>query len=290
MDGSLTVPDLKRRLLREVGSLFHRNGSVWKEPILDVVQDLRQSKVPAVLFGGTLRSLLVSRIFHGTPGRPRDIDIVVSGATLSQLEERFGHILERRTRFGGLRLQHRAWQFDVWPVGETWAFKHDHGAAPADFAALPTTTTFNLEAVAVEAWPYEGRRRALFSGNDQFFEGILGKTIELNREDNPFPELTVVRGVILASELRFKIGPRLAGYIGEVGASMNEDVVERIQASHYGHARMNSRTLQGFIATIVRLTRDGQSGQLPITEELLSWVDRGEASRDGGLHAYRQAV
>ena len=259
MDGRLTVADLKRRLLEEVGSLFRRNGSVWKEPILNVVDDLRRSKVQAVLFGGTLRSLLVSRIFQGKPGRPRDIDIVVSGATISQLEERFGDIVARRTRFGGLRLQRGVWQFDVWPVGETWAFKHDHSGGTADFAALPTTTTFNLEAVAVEAWPFAGRRRALFSGNDQFFEGILSRTIELNRADNPFPELTVVRGVILASELRFKIGPRLAGYIGEVGASMNEGVVERIQASHYGHARMDSRALCDLIAMTGQRSRHGKS-------------------------------
>ena len=169
MDGSLTVADLKRRLLKEVGALFHRNGTVWKEPILDVVQDLRQSQIPAVLFGGTLRSLLVSRVFQGKPGRPRDIDIVVAGTTMSQLEERFGDIVARRTRFGGLRLQRGIWQFDLWPVGETWAFKHGHVGGAADFAALPRTTTFNLEAVAVEAWPCAGRRRALFSGDDQFF-------------------------------------------------------------------------------------------------------------------------
>ena len=290
MDGNPTIADLKRKLLKEVAYLFHRNGCVWKEPILDVVQDLRQSKVPAVLFGGTLRSLLVSRIFHGTPGRPRDIDIVVSGATLSQLEERFGHILERRTRFGGLRLQHGAWQFDVWPVGETWTFKHDHGAGPAGFAALPTTTTFNLEAVAVEVWPYEGRRRALFSGNDQFFEGILAKTIELNREDNPFPELTVVRGMILASELGFKIGPRLAGYVGDIGASLDADVVEGIQASHYGHARMNSRRLHDEIMTVVRRARDGESGLVPVTGELRSWAGGRGESRDGRRDPYREAI
>jgi hypothetical protein len=168
----------------------------------------------------------------------------------------------RRTRFGGLRLQHRLWQFDVWPVGETWAFKHDHSVGTADFAGLPTTTTFNLEAVAVEAWPYPGRGRALFSGDDQFFEGILSRTIELNREENPYPELTVVRGLILAGELDFRIGPRLTAYIGEVGASMNEDVVERIQADHYGQARMSSRALQDSITKMVHRTRNGESDLL----------------------------
>ena len=257
MERRLTVPDLKRTLLGEVRTLLRRNGSVWKEPILDVFQDLRQSKFQAVLFGGTLRSLLVSRIYEGKPGRPRDIDVVVSGATLKQLEERFGDILIRRTRFGGLRLQSGSWQFDVWPVGETWAFKHDRRSGPVGFAALPTTTTFNLEAVAVEVWSYAGRPRAIFSGDDQFFEGILARTIELNRSDNPFPELTVVRALILATELRFQIGPRLSTYIGDIGPSMSQDVVESIQTSHYGAVRMNGRVLCDLITTIKRRSRHG---------------------------------
>ena len=300
MDDKLTVSVLKRTLLEEVRSFFRPNRSAWKEPILDVFQDLRQSQFKAVLFGGTLRSLLVSRIFQGRPGRPRDIDVVVSGATLSQLEERFGDILARRTRFGGLRLQNGPWQLDVWPIGETWAFKHDHSAGPADFAALPATTAFNLEAVAVEAWAFEGRRRTLFSGNDQFFDGILSRTIELNRVDNPFPELTVVRGIVLASELGFKVGPRLAGYIGDVGLSMNEKIVEHIQASHYGHARMNSRKMYNLIAMIARQPRDGKScllpvrrGQLPAMEQHKVWsmavdTDVGESkSAKGSLTPFR---
>src|SRR5438128_1620618 len=101
MAASIAVSDLKRKLLEEVRILFRRNGSVWKEPILDVLEDLRQPNVRAVLFGGTLRSLLVSRVFQGRPGRPRDVDVVVSGAPLSQLEEQFRDILTRRTRFGG---------------------------------------------------------------------------------------------------------------------------------------------------------------------------------------------
>ena len=126
----------------------------------------------------------------------------------------------------------------------------------------------------------------LYSGNDQFFQGILSRTIELNLADNPFPELTVVRALIMASETRFKIGPLLAGYIGEVGPSMNEGAVERIQVGHYGHARMESQTLQDLIRMIVRRTQDGESGQVPITGQLQLWVDVDD--RQG--HPYRKAV
>jgi hypothetical protein len=274
---NVAVSDLKRKLMEEVRALFRRNGSVWKEPILDVLEDLRQSNVRAVLFGGTLRSLLVSRLFHGRPGRPRDLDVVVSGAPLSELEERFRDILTRRTRFGGLQMKRGPWQFDVWPVNETWAFKHGY-AGSADFSNLPSTTTFNLEAVAVEAWPDEHKPRTLFSGDDQFFAGILARTLELNRDDSPFPELTVVRALVMASELRFKIGPRLAHLIAAVGPSLDEEIFEQVQAKHYGHVRMDTRRLMELVAIVSRRSRDGEPCHLPIVGQLHLWQTEGELS------------
>lgn len=278
MEARLTVADLKSKLLQEVRFLFRRNGAAWKEPILDVLHDLRQSNVQAVLFGGTLRSLLASRIFQGKPGRPRDIDVVVSGAPLSRLEEQFADILARRTRFGGLQLKRGAWQFDLWPVADTWAFKHDDRGGDVGFSALPSTTTFNVEAVAVEVWTDGGRPRALFSGDDQFFKGILARTIELNRADGPFPELTVVRALILASELRFRIGPRLATYIRNAAASISEGVVERVQASHYGHARVESRTLCELLRMVARQSSSKSGCELPAMGQLPLWPEEGKAS------------
>lgn len=262
MDVRLKVPDLKRKVVQEVGFLCRRNGFSWNAPVLEVLQDLRELNTQAVLFGGALRSLLVSRIYWGRPGRPRDIDLVVSGVSLSRLEEQFRKIVVRRTRFGGLRLKHGAWQFDVWPVGETWAFKRDRSNG-ASFAGLPATTAFNLEAIAVETWPRNGGSRSLFSDNDQFFDGILARTVELNRPDNPFPELTVIRALVLACELNFHIGPKLVEYIKRVGVSMSEEVVERVQVSHYGYARMQSSTLYGLIARIAERACNGRTWEVP---------------------------
>ena len=188
--------------------------------------------------------------------------------------------MARRTRFGGLQLRRGDWRFDVWPVGETWAFRGDLSGKPADFAALPSTTPFNLEAIAVEAWPSDGGPRAIFSGNDQFFEGILTRTIELNRGDNPFPELTVVRALVLASELRFKIGPLLASYIGEIGPSMSEEVVEQIQVSHYGHARMASCALHQLIAVVAQYSSDREGCELPVMGQLHLWQNDIYATAD----------
>ncbi|HEX4230243.1 MAG TPA: hypothetical protein VHZ07_16325 [Bryobacteraceae bacterium] len=270
MEADLGIPDLKRKLLADVQVLFRPNGSTWKSPILQVLEALRQSGVQAVLFGGTLRSLLVSRIFEGRFGRPRDIDVVVSGAGLSELEERFRSILARRTRFGGLQLRNGDWRFDVWPLNETWALKKDR-IASASFEDLPSTTTFNLEAAAVEAWSRAGRPRALFSGNDQFFKGLLSRTLELNRTDSPFPELTVVRAVVMATELRFKIGPLLAEYIADVGSNLTEEAIAQIQAKHYGQPRLSNRTLKHSINLISWRSSEHVAINLPPGGQLQLW-------------------
>lgn len=270
MAADLDIPSLKRQLLDDVGTLFHRNGALWKEPILEVLDRLRRSNVRAVLFGGTLRSLLVSRVFQSRFGRPRDIDVVIAGVPLSDLEQRFGEMLNRRTRFGGLQLRRGSWQFDVWPVSETWAFKEGH-AAPATFAQLPSTTPFNLEAIAVEVWPGHGRSRMVFSGDDQFFEGILSRTLELNRSDSPFPDLTVVRALVMAAELRFRIGPRLVAYIRDIAPALTEARVDHIQATHYGHSRIESRTLMELATHVSRHQFHGRNLSLPPVGQLQLW-------------------
>lgn len=280
----IEVANLKQILLREVGLLSQNDGSAWKSPILDVLGALRQSSVQAVLFGGTLRSLLTARLFEGKRGRPRDVDVVVSGAPLTDLEQRFGSILSRKTRFGGLHLKNGPWQFDVWPVAETWAFKYDNATEPS-FAELPSTTTFNLEAIAVEAWPTSSRSRALFSGDDQFFEGIRSRTLELNRSYSPFPELTVVRGLVMASELGFRIGPRFAHYVQEHGSSMTMARLDHVQWSHYGCTRIEGRTLAEMILYVEQLLPSRKAISLPEVGQLDLWaqcVERGQSVANAG--------
>lgn len=215
-------------------------------PIVALLRELKDAETPAVFFGGTPRSLLTSRVFEKRFGRPRDVDIVVSGVSVDFLRERFASLISRENRFGGLQLRSRGWEFDIWPLARTWAFVHDAIACPS-FAELPKTTFFNLEAVAVEIWPKPGQARKLYSGDDQFFDGILSRTLEVNREDNPFPELCVVRALVIGSALDFKLGPKLSAYVATSGARLSPDDLEAIQAKHYGRVRCSGRTLREWI-------------------------------------------
>src|SRR5882757_1771514 len=91
---------LGRHLRVEVARLYKRDHTKWKQPIREILNRLWEADVPAVFFGGTLRSIPTSRIFFQKLGRPRDIDLVVSDISLESLRERFAGLISRETRFG----------------------------------------------------------------------------------------------------------------------------------------------------------------------------------------------
>src|SRR4051812_48642791 len=73
---------------------------------------------------------------------------------------------------------------------------YDRSVFSTPVKRLPETTFFNLEAIAVDVWPQIGKARSIYSGDDQFFEGIITRTLELNRPENPFPGLCIVRSLV----------------------------------------------------------------------------------------------
>jgi len=231
--------ELVGRLRETVTQFYRKDGRHWKEPVIAMLRRLKEAQVDAVFFGGTLRSLLATRIVGKGHKRPRDVDIVISGNSMDSIREIVEKQIERTTRFGGLQVKEQNWQFDLWPVEKTWAFEKD-GVSERSFEALPRTTFFNLEAIAVEVWPRPGKSRKVFAGNNQFFEGIIERLLEINREDNPFPSLCVVRAFVLAHSLDFDFGPRLTEYIVKNGLHLTSSDLKDVQCSHYGKERMLS--------------------------------------------------
>jgi hypothetical protein len=108
--------------------------------------------------------------------------------------------------------------------------------------------------------------------------------VELNRTEIPFPELTVVRGIVMAAELRFRIGPRLGAYISKVGADLTEDAIARIQGSHYGYLRMSSSTLKQFIEAVSRQSSQCMPIQLPRLGQLHLWESGDELIPRVNIH------
>ncbi len=165
--------ELLKALLRREIELFCRHlDPLWTE-IAHIADTIRRNEWEAVFFGGTLRSLLISRLVHGRLG-------------------------ERR----------------------------------------------------------------IYSGDDQFFRAIIDRVIEVNRVENPFPELCVVRSLVLARELGFSLGPRLIQYIAEHGPHLTAPVLEAVQQRHYGSVRVPGAGLAEWIMSIASSTAS-LSGQPP---------------------------
>lgn len=273
MDRATATFRLKEQLRRDVGALYRRDDREWSRPIVETLRQLRETNTRAVIFGGTLRSLLMSRLRSGRFGRPRDIDIVVSGISIEGLRDQFRESVKRETRFGGLQLQRTAWQFDVWPLEQTWALR-DQAEGDARFSMLPYTTFFNLEAIAVDVWAPPGQPRTVYSGDDQFFRGLLDRVLEINREENPFPALCVVRALVFASSTGFTIGRRLAEYLVRHAHISDEELTE-IQQKHYGRARLEPDVMRRWldVAAAHVATHSHVPLSFPRREQLTFWPE-----------------
>jgi len=215
-------------------------------------------KLPAFLFGGTLRDLLAFGFL------PRDLDIVIRTPNLEQLATELGHHLVRRTRFGGMHFLIDGWHFDVWPLRETWAFRTG-AVTPCSFSALPRTTFLNVEAVAAELNPRPTRSRKLFECG--FFEAIATETVEINLEENPFPDLCVVRSLLTAARLGFCIGPRLAKYLAVQGEGMTRARMSDVQLKHYGEIKSDPEEMMSWLAFVRQSRASGVARvKLPLSE------------------------
>jgi hypothetical protein len=198
---------------------------------------------PVFLFGSAIRNLLISR------PRPafRDLDVVVGGVSNAELAAFFGTRVARPTRFGGLHLEVRGVPLDVWPISETWAFRH-LGMLNGNFADLPRTTFLDIEAITAELTTTRGRARDIHSKG--FFHSLLSKCIDINLEDNPFPDLCVVRSLITAVRLRFSIGRRLAKFVlYHVGRIPLEELTKTAR-HHYAHYLWQESDLHSWIKAI----------------------------------------
>ncbi len=266
VDSTLHPEDRLRVLLAR----FTDCRASWRKPICEMLEKLHHHDWGTVLFGGTIRDLMIG----GLSAEPRDIDLVVRGVEVQQLEHVFGQQLKRLTRFGGVHLEFKGWLFDVWPLHETWAFRT--GAFPATFEELPKTTFLNIEAIAAELFPRRGKKRQVYSHG--FFEAYESRILDINFEENPFPSLCVVRALITAAKLGFGMGIRLAKYVSVYGTRVTLEELISIQRAHYGIVRCHAQELDMWLRHVDTEVKRGTSNsiRLPVTRErqmlLWDWV------------------
>jgi hypothetical protein len=196
----------------------------------------------AAVFGGAIRDIAVSDKMV----RPRDIDVVVDVPDEELLFDTFRQYVKRRTRFGGLHINYGGWPIDIWPLHRTWSFQHS--SLSPTFENLPKTTFLNIEAIAVEIWPSALKQRRVFE--EKFFDSISQRVLEINNEVNPFPELSVVRALVIASRINFAIGSNLCRYIQTYGSNLSVSDIDEIQVGHYQHIHAPSEEIRYRIVKI----------------------------------------
>jgi len=192
---------------------------------------------PPVLFGGAVRDLMSS----GRGARPRDLDLVVECAGVEDLTDALhaSALPMRRTRFGGVRIHAGTLPVDIWPFKDTWAIRKGIVRA-GGIHDLPRTTFLNVEAIAVQMGSPRGGPRIFEHG---FFSAFESRTVEINLEENPFPETCVVRALVTAKRLGFVVGPRLASFVVRHAQALSHRDLLEIQLGHYGRVVLDANAI-----------------------------------------------
>jgi hypothetical protein len=256
------------------------------EVLVEVSRRLNRPAWVAYLVGGTLRDLLIGP--ESDAGfQPRDIDIIVEGASREELQEVLSGTLvfERFTRFAGLHLSRSLssrtrLQFDIWTLADTWGFQSQKIAPRIE--DFPKTTFLNIDSCAAELMPPAGRERKFFESG--FFESIAKRVLDVNYAPNPYPYVCVVRSLVLAVQLDFSIARPLAKFILEHTAACGIGPLIEAQQSHYGMVRSDAEELESWLGEIGRQFRSGKHDihiETPRTRRLELWRDYPHAVNRG---------
>ncbi|MES2459315.1 MAG: hypothetical protein V4671_01940 [Armatimonadota bacterium] len=194
----------------------------------DIIRTLQERGMRTAVFGGAVRD--VARF--GPSYRPRDIDLVVEGASNEVLLSLFSSYVIRSTRFGGLRLNYNGYLVDIWPLQDTWAFRQGL-VSDVTFQGLTRTTFLDVEAVAVVVGGTLPERMRMYEYN--FLDAMHGGCVDISLKENPWPCQSLVRALLTASLLEFGIGDRLLQFAREQVASVHQDELIRIARGLYGN-------------------------------------------------------
>jgi hypothetical protein len=250
-ENSIAQTDLRQRIVALIDFHFGAQSAVG-----EFISTVGVDHIPAVIFGGALRDLLVFSAL------PRDIDIVVRSRDLSPITSRFSKNIIRHTRFGGVRLGFGDWTFDVWPLHDTWAFRQKL-VGPANFSNLPRTTFLDVEGIAAELNPRAGRTRHLYE--HRFLKAVSSRSIDINLEENPFPRLCVVRSLITAARLDYAISPRLQRYLLFHASEISSDEIRKLQIEHYGELKCDPDEMISWLRFIETRSTTDSGVKLPVS-------------------------
>jgi hypothetical protein len=237
------IQALESGLRSQVSKLVGKSSYLKAHPVHDVLRKIEKCDRNAVLCGGACRDMVLGR------GRtvPRDLDIIVQYVSLADLEDQLGDYAMERTRYGGLTLQVRDWEIDIWPLLETWAFKHG-GIAGKGLDDFTRTTFLDIDAIAIQLFTRKGCKRRIYDRG--FFAAVRDRTIELNFGTNPFPSRCIVKSMLLAARHKFALGPRLVQYIRDHAKRLDIDELVEVSRKRYAAPSLDARTVKRWLEII----------------------------------------
>jgi len=170
--------------------------------VLKATLDSIAEKLPeTVIFGGMVREFALGNARNFSS----DIDLVTlaSQAEIYQVIKAFSPV---KNKYGGFRFVVSKRIYDIWAFEDTWAFRE--GILKGDsFSDLFNTTFFNLDSALFHL----GKKKCYLSNYYQ--HSVENKLLEINLEENPFPEKMAERAILMAIEKQLFIGPSLANYL-----------------------------------------------------------------------------
>ena len=158
-------------------------------------------------------------------------------------------------RWGGTRAIVEGVTFDVWSVSETWGFSR-LPELTRTFRNLPRTTFLNIEAVAIEL-PTDDAQAIAIHG-ERFIEALSTRRLEVNLEENPYPEACVVRGLVIAITHDLALGRRLRTVIERHRNLLTDTNVAAIQIAHYGAVVVEPHHIRTWVSECLARHEDQQ--------------------------------
>ncbi|MNO43577.1 hypothetical protein D3C76_338000 [compost metagenome] len=194
-----------------------------------------------VIIGGSIRDIVVNG------KNPRDIDIILD-TEAAQIDDVFEGMEYTKNRFGGYKAVFNQQEFDVWSITNNWAFKRN--ILDATIENIPKGCFYNLDAT------YFNLSTGL--GDAQYFsEALFRKQLDIVLDDefiytNPFPEINIVRAIVLKKEYDVTYSKKVETYI-KWWLDKSTDPFYELKNAGYKHYKKRGKVSTNEIRSLIDL-------------------------------------
>lgn len=190
-----------------------------------------------ILFGGAVRDFYFNQ-------NPRDYDIVIN-TTNHDISGVFEGYCHYKNRFGGYKINVDNITFDIWTLPSTWAFNNN--ILDCNVENLSKTVFFNIDSIAVNL------TKSIIYENG-FFDALWYNNLEIVLQDNPCPELCVLRALYFKYYRFFDLSEELDYYVYDwIKSCYNPlDRLTNVQNTHYGKDFFTTSMLNSSILSYLK--------------------------------------